>query len=137
MVLQPCILTELTGHSSYIMITVRLRQSHLTTPVYGMIFMTDETGSRFGNLISHHNNHLIAITIPERLMFAVPVAWLLPLICTCPFCHIQVLMFILVLLSPVISDNIGNTHLYADVSISTGILAKKSSPATIGIFAFE
>lgn len=102
-----------------------------------MIFMTDETGSRFGNLISHHNNHLIAITIPERLMFAVPVAWLLPLICTCPFCHIQVLMFILVLLSPVISDNIGNTHLYADVSISTGILAKKSSPATMGIFDLE
>ncbi len=58
-------------------------------------------------------------------MFAVPVAWLLPLICTRPFCHIQVLMFILVLLFPVISDNIGNTHLYADVSISTGILAKK------------
>lgn len=135
--LQPYIPTEPTGHSSYIMITVRLRQSHLTTPVSGMIFMTVKNGNRFGSLISHHNNHLIAITIPERLMFAVPVAWLLPLICTCPFCHIQVLMFILVLLSPVISDNIGNTHLYADVSISTGILAKKSSPATIGIFAFE
>ena len=62
MVLQPCILTELTGHSSYLMITVRLRQSHLTTPVSGMIFMTDETGNRFGSLISHHNNHFVHIT---------------------------------------------------------------------------
>lgn len=48
--------TELTGHSSYIMITARLRQLHLTTPVSGMIFMTDETGNRFGSLISHHNH---------------------------------------------------------------------------------
>ena len=92
---------------------------------------------RFGSLISHHNNHLIATTTPAILMFAVPVAWLLPLICTCPFCHIQVFMFILVLLSPVISDNIGNTHLYEGMSISTGILAKKSSPATMGIFDLE
>lgn len=83
------------------------------------------------------NNHLIAITTPAILMFAVSVAWLLPLICTCPFCHIQVLMFILVLLYPETSDNIGNTHLYTDVSISTGILAKKSSPATMGIFDLE
>jgi len=46
-------------------------------------------------------------------------------------------MFILVLLSPDTSDNIGNTHLYTDVSISTGMLAKKSSPAAMGIPAFE
>ena len=94
--------------------------------------MTVKTG-----LVNGLNNHLIAITRPERLMFAVPVAWLLPLICTCPFCHIQVFMFILVLLSPEISDNTENTHLYADVSMSTGILAKKSSPATMEIFDLE
>ena len=55
--LQPCILTELTGHSSYNMILARLHQSHLTTLVSGMIFMTVKTGNSFGSLISH-NNHL-------------------------------------------------------------------------------
>ena len=59
MVLQPCILTELTGHSSYNMAPVRLRQLHLTTPVSGMIFMTGQHGNGYGNLISHHNNHFV------------------------------------------------------------------------------
>lgn len=62
MVLQPCIPTEPTGHSSSTMKTVRLRQSHLTTPVSGMIFMTVKDGNRFGSLISHHNNHFVHIT---------------------------------------------------------------------------
>ena len=54
--LQPYIPTGPTGHSSYNMILARLHQSHLTTPVSGMIFMTVKTGNRFGSLISHHNH---------------------------------------------------------------------------------
>ena len=55
--LQPYIPTGPTGHSSYNMILARLHQSHLTTPVSGMIFMTVETGNRFGSFISR--NHFV------------------------------------------------------------------------------